>query len=137
MKHITRWSPDTCKCVLEYEWDDLDRPTVHTFSKLINACDLHGKIDLKDIFARIKKDNQTKNVIKNELLVNTANYLVSGKSDVEAKENLEEMKLVFYDDASFDVELPSETAIDVKKLEAYCAANALPIKAKSIEEPKP
>lgn len=137
MKHITRWSPDTCKCVLEYEWDDQDRPTVHTFSKLVNACDLHGKLDLKDIFDRVKKDNRTKNIIKNEILVNASNYVLSGKSDNEAKDNVEEMKLVFYDDESFDVELPQSTAIDLKKIETYCANNSLPIKVKSVVEPTP
>ena len=39
----TRWSPDTCECVLEYEWDDEEPEDKrgHNFAETISACSVH------------------------------------------------------------------------------------------------
>lgn len=61
-KKITRWSPDTCGCVLEYEWDTEEEPRKHTFSKLINRCSVHALSPTdKDCYDTVLEENQRKN----------------------------------------------------------------------------
>lgn len=62
MKKVTRWSPDTCDCVLEYEWDD-SLPVenrVHTISKVVNACPHHGGTPVSH-FNTVVEENTRKN----------------------------------------------------------------------------
>lgn len=43
MKRITTWSPDTCNCVIEYEWDDTEDQNTrkHKFVKVDHCGDNH------------------------------------------------------------------------------------------------
>ena len=43
MIRTTRWSPDTCGCILEYSWDDAqaENVRVHTPSSIVKACPAH------------------------------------------------------------------------------------------------
>ncbi len=43
MERVTRWSPDTCKCVFEYSWDDATLPSVrqHILKTVIKRCEIH------------------------------------------------------------------------------------------------
>ena len=43
MKKITRWSPDSCGCVVEYEWDTdtSENDRMHTYRASINTCSFH------------------------------------------------------------------------------------------------
>ena len=44
----TRWSPDTCDCIVEFTWDDSVREDqrTHTLSNVINKCPAHtGQTD--------------------------------------------------------------------------------------------
>lgn len=65
MLRTTRWSPDTCGCVLEYEWDDAlegsDR--VHTFKKVVKLCPEHERLGLqgKPVYDRVMEENRGKN----------------------------------------------------------------------------
>jgi hypothetical protein len=60
----TRWSPDTCDCVLEYEWDT-DSPEdtrVHTFKNIERKCDSHAGLNQDHAhYDHVVKENQTKN----------------------------------------------------------------------------
>lgn len=59
-KHLTRWRPDTCGCVIEYEWDsdDAEETRVHTPVK-IDACPDHPATgDLEADFAAILAHNR-------------------------------------------------------------------------------
>lgn len=40
---VTRWSPDTCGCILEYEWNDTQPADtrVHSFKNAIHLCEYH------------------------------------------------------------------------------------------------
>jgi len=63
-KKITRWSPDTCGCVLEYEWDDKVAPELrtHAFSKLINRCPVHALSPTDEgCYDTVLEENQRKN----------------------------------------------------------------------------
>lgn len=62
MRQITRWAPDTCTCVIQYEWDDATNPDdqVHTVYNILSACPLHtGTPD--EIFQACLATNQAKN----------------------------------------------------------------------------
>jgi hypothetical protein len=40
---ITRWTPDTCGCIIEYQWDDTVDPALrtHTIKNVVNKCVVH------------------------------------------------------------------------------------------------
>lgn len=66
---ITRWSPDTCKCIIDYQWDS-DIPIeqrVHTYSKTIKDCPEHSSLG-STIFDVILEENQRKNKLYSELI---------------------------------------------------------------------
>ncbi len=70
MKNITRWSPDTCGCVLEYEWDteasNDDRE--HTFVSMVKVCPDHEGLDKDHIhYGHVVAENTTKNRVHTAL----------------------------------------------------------------------
>ena len=67
--NITRWQPDTCKCIIEYEWDGDADPTTRTHS-VVNTipCEFHTKhSNHEEVFEDVKAENTRKNVVINEL----------------------------------------------------------------------
>lgn len=40
------WTPDTCGCTLEFQWDDAEDASVraHVFSRSISACQAHAAL---------------------------------------------------------------------------------------------
>lgn len=70
-KHITRWRPDTCRCVLELEWDDQDPPEnrVHTPVK-VERCGAHTNEapELQVVFDVVQSENVAKNLVLHHLL---------------------------------------------------------------------
>lgn len=77
----TRWSPDTCKCVLEYDWDSSvpDNERVHTVARVIHACEFHQGKTKEKHFEDVLAENQGKNKMH-------AKILESGSSAVEEVE---------------------------------------------------
>jgi hypothetical protein len=66
MKHVTRWSPDTCGCVIDLEWDDAvpAEQRSHTTQNIISRCPSHQEThfaDKHDHYDTILKENQLKN----------------------------------------------------------------------------
>lgn len=73
MVKITRWSPDTCKCTLDYEWDDSvpQEHRIHAFKETIKRCDEHaGFKSGKDHYEHVVSENQSKNNVHSEMLKN-------------------------------------------------------------------
>lgn len=88
MKHVTTWRPDTCDCVLHYEWDDTESAETRTHTPVrsvtrhdgiveeIKVCKAHAGLTLgaaEDVdpvyhYARVAAENQTKNNVISELL---------------------------------------------------------------------
>lgn len=71
--NITRWSPDTCGCVIEYSWDSeaSEDERVHEFHKVINQCTDHDGIETHpEVHDHVLAENQTKNVVLGKLLEN-------------------------------------------------------------------
>lgn len=60
----TRWKPDTCGCILEYDWDETlpDDQRVHILARVAACADHLGETD-QDVFDHVLKENQTKNRI--------------------------------------------------------------------------
>ena len=73
---ITRWSPDTCDCVLEYIWDDAlpDDQIVHTPSSVIQRCFGHEPLpNTQAVFNSVRDENPRKNLSLDEILQNAPN----------------------------------------------------------------
>ncbi|MDO8568377.1 MAG: hypothetical protein Q7R57_06655 [Dehalococcoidales bacterium] len=63
-KQVTRWSPDTCECVIDFEWDDADSPEArqHTHKTSIKTCPAHSQHHGKpEHFTVVTEENQLKN----------------------------------------------------------------------------
>lgn len=79
MLQKTTWRPDTCGCVLEYEWDDAvsENERTHAISKVVHACEFHkDKPNKEKHFEDVLAENQGKNRMH-------AKILNSGSSAVE------------------------------------------------------
>lgn len=74
----TIWSPDTCECILEYQWDDTtpedNRPI--TLSTIINKCSIHSSLNTNnDVWNSINEENPRKNITRQLLLDNAPSTL--------------------------------------------------------------
>lgn len=63
MLKTTTWKPDTCGCVIEYEWDDAVSENVrtHKVKNIIKNCGLHGKTLEEEVYNSVLDENQRKN----------------------------------------------------------------------------
>ena len=70
MIHKNIWKPDTCKCQIEYQWDDLVdvKDRVHTVSKIIYACPVHQGNTKEECYDTVLDENQRKNILHGEIL---------------------------------------------------------------------
>lgn len=60
----TRWQPDTCECIIEYQWDTEDKGgnnRVFTGSNIVHACERHNAPNPNAHFAQVQADNRLKN----------------------------------------------------------------------------
>lgn len=81
MLQITRWSPDTCDCVYEYEWDDSVLPgsQTHALRQAVRLCTYHKTLaDAATSYAQVINENQKKNGVLGVMLnlKNTANVVL-------------------------------------------------------------
>ena len=67
--HINRWSPDTCKCNFEYQWDeDLpvgSRPIL--WKSNLNVCPEHSGQTGEPVYTSCLDQNQRKNITIDEI----------------------------------------------------------------------
>jgi len=64
MQKTTRWSPDTCSCVIEYTWDSEvpEQDRVHTHSQSVKTCGAHTpRHEKKAHLDTVLEENQRKN----------------------------------------------------------------------------
>ena len=62
----TRWNPDTCGCVIEYQWDDTvpQDQRVHTPVNIVSQCNVHGSFNApSDLYNHVLFDSQRKNLL--------------------------------------------------------------------------
>lgn len=62
MKKVTRWSPDTCGCVIDFEWDT-DNPDNAPIGKtIVKSCSAHSVYTkASDAHITVLEENQRKN----------------------------------------------------------------------------
>lgn len=71
--HRNLWSPDTCGCQIEFEFDD-EVPAeerVHTGSKIVKRCPAHQESDFDgchDHYTTVLDENQRKNILLGKLM---------------------------------------------------------------------
>lgn len=65
MLKVTRWSPDTCGCVLEYEWDDAqdENTRTHKFKKAVQLCEHHKALIHGRAHDQVLSENTSKNKV--------------------------------------------------------------------------
>ncbi|MBA7608869.1 hypothetical protein ES703_16053 [subsurface metagenome] len=63
MLQVTRWSPDTCGCILEYEWDDTldENARTHSFKKAVKLCEHHKALIADKAYDEVLSENTRKN----------------------------------------------------------------------------
>jgi hypothetical protein len=68
----TRFSPDTCQCVLEYEWDDTLSETnrTHTLSNYVSKCPAHSGLSDANGWNTVFEENPRKNIARQLCLDN-------------------------------------------------------------------
>ncbi|MBA7697332.1 hypothetical protein ES703_105997 [subsurface metagenome] len=69
MLQVTRWSPDTCGCILEYEWDDTLEASArtHSFKKAVKLCEHHKALLGAKAFDQVMSENTRKNTVLGEI----------------------------------------------------------------------
>ena len=74
MKNVTRWYPDTCGCVIDFEWDT-DNPNDTPVGKtVVKACEYHPLEDAVSHHSTIIQENQGKNKALKIIADNLASY---------------------------------------------------------------
>jgi hypothetical protein len=86
----TKWSPDTCDCVIEYEWDTevpQDERT-HTVSNIVKKCKFHTETpDVSTHYDIVKEENVRKNIY---LGLIADNFPELTNTDAKGNKNLKE-----------------------------------------------
>ena len=69
----TRWSPDTCTCVVEYSWDTSlsEASRTHTLSNVINKCPAHSSLTNAEVYSVLTEENPRKNQSLRNILDNS------------------------------------------------------------------
>ena len=62
--HLNRWSPDTCRCKFEYQWDEELRPDqrVNVWTQNLNTCVDHSGLSGQAVYDSCLSENQRKNI---------------------------------------------------------------------------
>lgn len=71
MKHITTWHPDTCDCVISYEWDDQDPEATRVHTAVDSkVCEVHKQHEGNHVnaMAAVMDENTRKNLILASIL---------------------------------------------------------------------
>lgn len=69
----TRWSPDTCDCIIEYQWDDteLADTRTHTLGNYIRKCVAHASLASDTTrYQTVTEENPRKNLTYQGMLDN-------------------------------------------------------------------
>jgi len=66
----TKYSPDTCECIVEYTWDDQveEANRTHDFSEIKKACPDHAGLTGATLYDTLLKENSTKNILRQEII---------------------------------------------------------------------
>ena len=124
MIQTTKWSPDTCDCVILLKWDDAvgQEERTHTHGGTITKCDAHSQTLDKDLLEELLGENQNKNRVLGKAME------VMGIN----RENLEEVKAIEYTfDANRKLEVVVKGITPTKRVELENAISEDPLIDKS------
>lgn len=82
----TKWSPDTCSCIIEYEWntDDPESTRQHTIARYLQRCALHSTAtSLADLWSKVIEHNTRKNLMYKAVLDN-----ITAATETDAEGNV-------------------------------------------------
>lgn len=71
MKHITTWHPDTCACVIQYEWDDTEPEATRVHTAVgSTTCNVHKQHRNRHdkAMAAVYSENSRKNMTLHKIL---------------------------------------------------------------------
>jgi len=108
MKKITRWSPDTCDCVIDFEWDTDNPDLPHVGKEIVKACDAHKGNDVSNGYAKVLDENQRKNKAFKLITDNLIDY---AKLTDRGESIIDREKVSYYFDADRKLVI---TAKDIK-----------------------
>jgi hypothetical protein len=102
MLKVTTWSPDTCKCVIEYSWDS-DNPQAEVQPHgIVKACEAHKGHDVTTHHTKILKENKDKNRAINKLC---ESFPALKKKDADGNDVPDLSKISFSHDANRKLKL--------------------------------
>lgn len=122
MIQTTRWTTDTCGCVVRYSWDDAVKQEnrVHTVAGFDHKCQFHAGLDDAAAYAAVTDENPRKN---------KALAAIADAAAVAADTSLFDGNGAFLGSWEFDadrklkVSLPEATKIDPAVLETALKAS--------------
>jgi hypothetical protein len=68
VKRVTKWSPDTCGCIIHFGWDDDTTETdrVHTYEAYEAKCKEHEHLDGQELMDAVVAKNRAKNLAEQQ-----------------------------------------------------------------------
>ena len=71
--NTTRWSPDTCTCVIDYTWDSTQSEStrVHNLGTIVNKCPAHSSLSDSTVYSTVLEENPRKNQALQNILDNS------------------------------------------------------------------
>ena len=69
---VTTWSPDTCECTIDYEWDETlaGEDRTHAYNRTRTTCQDHTGVTKSELLDTLNSENQRKNITKEWVLQN-------------------------------------------------------------------
>lgn len=123
----TTWHPDTCDCIVEFEWDDAVAADqrVHTGKRNVRVCARHASVagaDQIGHFARLMDENPRKNKLLERLRSQFSELTeTDGSGQVVLKRGV--VSWSFDDSHVLHISVPSLTTQKKTLAQAWCDAN--------------
>ena len=124
---ITRWSPDTCRCVIDYQWDDSvpQEKREHTVSSIVSKCSFHDQLpDDNTHYGTVIDENQNKNIVLSKIQDNVP---AATETDTKGNVSLKEGVILWSFDSNRNlvIEAPTLSSDDLFILEAAVSTDAI------------
>ena len=88
MIKTTTWSPDTCGCRIEYDWDTevSQASRKHTLKQFVKRCPAHNTGTEADAYVAVVDENTRKNILRGAILKDFPELVVTdGDGNVDFK----------------------------------------------------
>jgi hypothetical protein len=111
MIKVTRWSPDTCDCVVEYSWDSEvpQDERVHIPHTVLKQCEAHKNKPLAVLHDELKEENQRKNIALGEIIKHFPDLALTDQNGEKTSPDPNKIKYSFDKNRKLQVELKDTT----------------------------